>query len=350
MRMRLLLVLVGGLMLGCNDHECAQDSECPGGKVCLESGGVFFGGRSCVELNQSDMSVADMSVDLTADTDTEGPCVGEVDRELCEASGATCGEIQVFDRCGASRTVACGLCRSIEACTDNACVCVPETNEEFCASQGKNCGMFEGQDRCGEAREVDCGTCEQGEACGEQSANVCGCPCEIDDVCYPIDSPNPNNACQSCQPDVDATAWSNRVGPCDDGALCTLQDSCEEGVCVGTPIQCPDAGQCLESVCSADNGLCESVPADEGGTCDDANLCTENDKCSAGACAGLSKRCASPGPCQISSCSMSTGDCVTQSLANGTSCSDGDSCTSNDTCQSGVCIGQQVKLCPVQKR
>jgi len=345
LRTRFFLALMALLVVGCNDHECAQDADCSAGKVCLESGGVFFGGRACIAVTQGvDMGMGDLTVDMSIDM--PGPaCIPEVDRDLCEASNSTCGEIQVFDRCGMARNVRCGLCRSFETCTDNTCVCVPETDADFCSSRSKNCGLFEATDRCGAMRSVECGMCEDDEECGEQSPNVCGCPCLIGGICIPAGSPNPDNPCQSCQPMLNDIDWSNRDGPCDDGDLCTVDDSCQDGVCAGNPIQCTRTLQCNISQCSPDNGLCEYVPTDEGEMCNDGNLCTIGDVCTSGACVGSPRQCPAQEQCQTSSCSMSTGECVTGNAPNGTPCNDGNSCTSNDQCMNGACTGVQTKNC-----
>lgn len=58
--------------------------------------------------------------------------------------------------------------------------------------------------------------------------------------------------------------------------------------------------------------LCSGSP--DGTPCDDANDCTENDQCQAGACVG------SPRP-------------------DGSPCSDGNRCTNPDTCMNGACVG-----------
>ncbi len=53
--------------------------------------------------------------------------------------------------------------------------CEPETDLEFCFAAGKNCGEYTGFDRCGASRTVACGTCELPQMCaGGGVANVCG--------------------------------------------------------------------------------------------------------------------------------------------------------------------------------
>ena len=61
--------------------------------------------------------------------------------------------------------------------------------------------------------------------------------------------------------------------------------TCEEGVCVFTPIACDDGDPCTMDVCDVTVG-CLHEAASDGTACDDGNSCTTDDACSAGVCAG----------------------------------------------------------------
>src|SRR5262245_34441626 len=59
----------------------------------------------------------------------------------------------------------------------------------------------------------------------------------------------------------------------------------------GAPTACVYAEDCiaLDGACGTGacvNGFCQSLPANEGGACDDGLYCTENDKCQTGTCIG----------------------------------------------------------------
>ena len=85
------------------------------------------------------------------------------------------------------------------------------------------------------------------------------CPddhCEIDGLCHPNASPNPNNACQQCLVIASSTEWTNNdAGICDDGKTCTVEDACDSGVCAGVARDCDDNDVCTEDSCE-DGGGC----------------------------------------------------------------------------------------------
>ncbi len=93
---------------------------------------------------------------------------------------------------------------------------------------------------------------------------------------------------------------------CDDGDLCTQTDTCSAGVCAGTPVDC-GAQQCDPA-----DGLCKDCLIDAD--CDNVDVCTD-DACVAGTC---------------------------QNTNNTASCDDGDACTIQDTCTDGTCIGTPI--------
>jgi len=92
---------------------------------------------------------------------------------------------------------------------------------------------------------------------------------------------------------------------CNDGNPCT-NDTCESGKCVYSSI----------------NGI----------SCDDGNPCTINDTCSNGQCAGTPKSCDDGNFCTADSCDAITGECIHQ-CKKGAMCNDEDPNTINDTCQ-----------------
>jgi WD40-like Beta Propeller Repeat len=126
-----------------------------------------------------------------------------------------------------------------------------------------------------------------------------GNPCTVGDVCGGGDSVNP------------PTCISGSVAPCaDDGNPCTI-DQCNPftGQC-GVPVTCADDGNpCTDDVCDLSTGAC-GVPL-TGGACDDGNLCTTGDTCSAGVCQpGPATVCSDDGnPCTNDVCDPLTGKC-----------------------------------------
>lgn len=130
---------------------------------------------------------------------------------------------------------------------------------------------------------------------------------------------------------------------CDDLDLCTVEDQCLAGVCMGVAQECSGlADQCNDGICDPASGECVADPFPNGPECDDSNICTEDDRCEAGSCAGEAKDCAVDDPCMAGSCSMVSGECVTEPKAEGDACDDEDFCTEDDVCTDGDCTGQPM--------
>src|SRR5690606_6158812 len=97
---------------------------------------------------------------------------------------------------------------------------------------------------------------------------------------------------------------------CSDGDLCTGADVCVSGVCVGSPLQCNDHNACSDDSCDPATGSC--VHAAISASCDDDNICTENDTCVDGLCAGtVVAPCCGNLVCEPGEdCSTCTDDCA----------------------------------------
>ena len=72
--------------------------------------------------------------------------------------------------------------------------------------------------------------------------------------------------------------------PCDDFNACTTGDVCNQGTCVGTPINCDDGNPCTNDYCDPELG-CQYSPS-SGTPCNDGNPCTIMDTCNNGICQG----------------------------------------------------------------
>ena len=66
---------------------------------------------------------------------------------------------------------------------------------------------------------------------------------------------------------------------CNDNNLCTT-DACNQvtGACVYTAVSCDDQNPCTADSCDPTTGACHHTPM-PGATCNDGNLCTNNDAC-----------------------------------------------------------------------
>ncbi|MBL4636074.1 MAG: hypothetical protein JKY56_19600 [Kofleriaceae bacterium] len=151
---------------------------------------------------------------------------------------------------------------------------------------------------------------------------------------------------RSCNGTPTCTVTVNNGISCEDGDLCTFGDTCDvNGSCApGTTVTCNDS-LCTTSVCNGTSTCSETITT--SAPCDDGVLCTSGTTCtSAAACTGgLTLDCnAQDSTCLDFSCDGSP-TCASQAVNIGNICDDGDADTDNDSCQlDGTCQGF---TCPV---
>src|SRR5439155_1602428 len=57
---------------------------------------------------------------------------------------------------------------------------------------------------------------------------------------------------------------------CNDGDACTVADTCQGGICAGTPVVCNPSDQChAAGTCNPATGTCSDPPQLDGTRCDD---------------------------------------------------------------------------------
>jgi len=128
--------------------------------------------------------------------------------------------------------------------------------------------------------------------------------------------------------------------PCADGNACTTSDQCSFGGCIGTPMNCDDGKVCTTDTCSPATGC---VFTNNSEPCDDGMFCTVDDVCTNAECGGSPRDCSEVGDqCNLGVCNEATNLCEPQPAEDGTSCDDDNTCTSNDHCISGICRGEQA--------
>lgn len=75
---------------------------------------------------------------------------------------------------------------------------------------------------------------------------------------------------------------------CDDGLVCNGSETCNVGTTLcepGLPVTCPPPGQCELSVdCQEPSGTCVATPKSDGIICNDGVVCSLNDTCQGGIC------------------------------------------------------------------
>jgi hypothetical protein len=147
-----------------------------------------------------------------------------------------------------------------------------------------------------------------------------------------------------------AGSWSwlpdTQTTTCDDGDLCTENDRCVGGSCLGVQITCttPPPARCIDrtlrsfsSPGTCSEGTCSYVEKD--------TVCRQG--CADGQCIGqpcLGVQCTSPpSACHASPGTCTDGACSYTQLPAGSTCDTGDPCTAGGTCDAaGKCTGQPL--------
>jgi len=113
--------------------------------------------------------------------------------------------------------------------------------------------------------------------------------CLIQSACFVANTLKGNNDCQACLPDVSTEDWSNLGddSDCDDGSLCTEDEVCHLGECIGTPVVCDDLVNCTDDECVTGIGCVYNAVDDN---CEDDQVCDPALDCSDG-CQYESVRC-----------------------------------------------------------
>jgi len=185
--------------------------------------------------------------------------------------------------------------------------------------------------------QLNASPCNDGDVCTINDH------CELGECIGAGDLPcNDGNSCtdDSCDSDAGCQFVPNQVD-CDDQNLCTDDDKCKSGICVGgTSVSCDDGNLCTDDSCEPADGCIHNTNILP---CDDGNLCTVGDVCLDGACAGPGQlNCDDGNLCTDDSCEPLLG-CVHDNNAD--ACNDGNPCTPNDVCTDGACLGTGALDC-----
>jgi len=352
--------------LPCDDgQECSTDDHCEAGQCvaspcgsCVEEECAATAGpcetATCVEGE----CVKSGQPEGTACT-SEDPCVKDA---TCDAAGSCEGTYDpALDGCGCKTNAHCddGLECTNDICDTASGTCSHETIAGSCLIAGTcyadGAGDPENQCRiCDAGKDQDAWTdtsdqCDDGDPCTEDICDpATGCGVSDNYLCCTEAADcadTPHTACESvdcvggvCTATPDATTDGTT---CDDGDACTTDDVCSNGVCSGTPKVCEPSAPCVTAACDPATGDCVETQVDPGTSCDDGNLCTQQDLCNAdGECVGAELDC-SPlaDQCSTAACDPATGQCDVQ-IQPGQVCDDGNLCTPDETCDGfGACVG-----------
>lgn len=237
-------------------------------------------------------------------------------------------------------SLACsGNSTEIDALTDLAGSDLSDSQVEQFPCQGKEDGTFcDDDDPCtindlcmaeicsGTAYSCDWGECGAGACDGEGGCGenpVAAGWCYIDELCIEDGQPLPDNPCLVCAAADTPTesAFAATGISCEDDNICTEDDFCDNGDCLaGSPPTCADGIQCSADSCDLELG-CIHDPDHE--LCDDDNPCTA-DQCDLEAAEG-----------EVGCVNVPDDSLV---------CADKDVCTTNDHCQAGNCVSDPVPV------
>jgi len=323
---------VGTRTRTCSDGSFGPWSDC-------STYGDYCG--DCVLVNchiDDNPFTADLLLSGSMACDEEGYCTDEE----C-VYGHYCADKWTDD--GSYPTVSCNApCDQDEDCGDYCegdTVKIGTCNNEgdnppcTCSWSTENCADLNGWEDTGEKRWVETGQCTEKEQ-KEQEYREYTCV---------------ENEGAECTDAVTDTQWVDTGNTrnkddgttCDDGNLCTVDDECTAGVCGGTTKDCSDLDdQCQEGICDPSDGQCYPDYYDYSESCEaDGDLCTIDYCDGSGGCVkDYDTDCSYlNNGCQEGACDPSNGKCYADYFELSTHCDNGLWCDGPDHCDGyGSCI------------
>jgi hypothetical protein len=342
----------GNCVFAYNSDPCSDNSTCTAGDVCE------FG-----ECNGTVVDCEDGNLCTEQDCEALTGCVYSFvvlpcdDDDLC-----TSGDLCMDGDCLGGESI---VCNDGDPCTVEACIagigCLPSPDSGDTCSDGNACTS---EDTCleGICNPGTATICFDGNPCtGDACAPTTGCvfetipgSCNDDNICTLNDACDNGNCvgewvlCDDgnpCTQDACDTlsagcTFTPLIQPCTDGNPCTVGDLCDAlGDCIaGDPKTCEDGNPCTSDLCNGESGECEQTP--NLNPCDDNNACTIADACAEGTCSGSSATCDDGNPCTDTICDPNIG-CLHPPLSD-IDCDDDEVCTTSDQCAGGECWGEPV--------
>lgn len=297
----------------CEPTEC-MDAACDGAGGCEEtprSTTTACGATACPSDECSGAGWLDYPAACAGTCDGRGSCAACT----CEAEETACEVGPGNECCEAACSAATG-CFSVPGSCGAADTCTAVRLDIASACTG--CGAAGAVGRCGGAVSLEC------SAATHVACQVASC----------------GGATYYCTNVGGTWQWRAADPSCDDGELCTHDDTCGATGCQGTPIECTSTTCALLSCDGSDT--CAMVPL-TGTRCDDGDPCTFGEACSAaGACPrGTPITCADT-DCLDRECNGSS-SCA-ETIRAGAACNDGDPCTWGETCSGGGACGAGTSI------
>lgn len=270
----------------------------------------------------------DLDACTVGDRCKAGVCTGQAKCSASPCQTASCDS--QTGECSTKPLADGSLCDDGDPCTtSDRCLkgeCRSPINICPCTNSGA-CSIYENGNRCDGTYVCESGYCRLDPKTRVSCEGLVDGPCQAA-ICDPE-----TGSCNVVDLDDGTT--------CNDGNPCTTGDTCKKGVCLGTAVDCSSEDrECRTGFCDETTGVCRGKPLEDGTSCTDDNLCTTSDSCQKGVCVGTPKVCAIAGnPCKQGFCDPGTGGCRSKPINEGGECDDKNPCTSKDICLGGTCSG-----------
>jgi hypothetical protein len=307
---------------------CPIDGFLSSSTQCRGSAGACDVAETCTG------SSASCPIDLTVSSSVQcRASAGECDvAETCTGSSASC-PIDVAAGGGAVCRPSAGDCDVAETCTGSTPSCPIDgflSSSTQCRGSAGECDVAETCTGSSASCPID------GFASSSVQCRASAGPCDVAETC--------SGAAASCPVDgflASTTQCRATAGVCDVAETCTgASGACPADAFRASGFACTsDADVCTDDVC---NGAGACVHNDNTAGCDDGAFCTVNDTCSNGDCVGATRNCGDGVGCTTDACNESLNECTHG--ANNAFCSDGLYCNGVETCnvQSGCVDGSPV--------
>ncbi len=346
-----------------------KDGSCK--TTAVNDGGACDDGNTCTKgeackAGQCSATIASDVCGCKADAD----CKDYEDGDLCNGT-LFCNLQSAKCQLNPATVVQCKAGLNTQ-CTEQAC----QKSTGLCAAVNLPDGIT-----C----DADGTACTPKDVCktGTCKADQNTCQCQSDGDCAPH---NDNDLCNgglfcdkatnkcivnpktvvTCSPAVDTGCAANtclpasglcqmlptnKLGKCDDGDASTINDACDlSGNCLGTSLtgkcaggvvlDCGDGNPCTDDLC---HPLAGCINKANSGACSDDDACTAGDGCFNGYCkAGPALKCDDFNPCSTDVCDAKLGCLHKDNLL---PCSDGTACSNGDLCKLGACVPGPPLVC-----